>query len=187
MPKKTYVVDLKEEERTRLLDLINKGEHAARKLNRARILLLADEGKTDHEIAEALHTGTATVQRPSFPSIRRFAAGQRFQYGFSLLVQLFLRTRTWSLVECAIQVAFHKPLPGSLHGSGAGMQRFRNFAVGLAFVSKQQYPGTIELTGRVFAFLDQVQQVRSLFLFQTDDVGFLGHDFPPAKAHLRSV
>ena len=63
MPKKIYVVDLKEEERTSLLDLIKKGEHSARKLNRARILLLADEGKTDREIAEALHTGTATVQR----------------------------------------------------------------------------------------------------------------------------
>jgi transposase len=46
-----------------LLNLIQKGEHSARKLNRARILLLADEGKTDGEISEALHTGTATVQR----------------------------------------------------------------------------------------------------------------------------
>ena len=63
MPKKTYIVDLREEERAFLLDLIQKGEHSARKLNRARILLLADEGKSDREIAEALHTGTATVQR----------------------------------------------------------------------------------------------------------------------------
>ena len=63
MPKKTYIVDLEEEERTQLLDLIKKGEHSARKLNRARILLLADEGKTDPEISKALHTGTATVQR----------------------------------------------------------------------------------------------------------------------------
>jgi transposase len=46
-----------------LLDLIQTGEHSARKLNRARVLLLADEGRTDREIAEALHTGTATVQR----------------------------------------------------------------------------------------------------------------------------
>ena len=63
MPKKTYIVDLTEDERTCLLDLIKKGEHSARKLNRARILLLADEGRTDREIAEVLHTGTATVQR----------------------------------------------------------------------------------------------------------------------------
>jgi transposase len=63
MPKKIYIVDLKNEERTSLLDFIKKGEHSARKLNRARILLLADEGRSDREIAEALHTGTATVQR----------------------------------------------------------------------------------------------------------------------------
>ena len=63
MPKKIYIVDLTKEERTHLLDFIKSGKHSARKLNRARILLLADEGRTDAEIAEALHTGTATVQR----------------------------------------------------------------------------------------------------------------------------
>jgi transposase len=63
MPKKIYIVDLTKEERTHLLDFIKSGKHSARKLNRARILLLADEGKADGEIAEALHTGTATVQR----------------------------------------------------------------------------------------------------------------------------
>ena len=63
MPKKIYIVDLTEEERTQLLDFIKSGKHSARKLNRARILLLAGEGKADSEIAEALHTGSATVQR----------------------------------------------------------------------------------------------------------------------------
>ena len=63
MPKKTYIVDLTEEERACLLGLIKKGKHSTRKLNRARIVLLADEGRTDREIAEVLHTGTATVQR----------------------------------------------------------------------------------------------------------------------------
>jgi transposase len=63
MPRKIYIVDLTEEERTYLLDFIKSGERSARKLNRARILLLADEGKADSEIAGALHTGTATVQR----------------------------------------------------------------------------------------------------------------------------
>ena len=63
MPKKIYIVDLTEEERTHLLDFIKSGKNSARKLNRARILLLADENKTDGEIAKALHTGTATVQR----------------------------------------------------------------------------------------------------------------------------
>ena len=63
MPKKIYIVDLTEEERSELLDFIKSGKHSARKLNRARILLLADEGQSDSQIAGALHTGTATVQR----------------------------------------------------------------------------------------------------------------------------
>ena len=63
MPKNIYIVDLTEEERTYLLDFIKSGKKSARKLNRARILLLADEGKTGSEIAEALHTGLATVYR----------------------------------------------------------------------------------------------------------------------------
>jgi len=63
VPRKIYIVDLTNEERTHLLDLIKSGERSARKLNRARILLLADEGKADSEIVAALHTGTATVQR----------------------------------------------------------------------------------------------------------------------------
>ena len=71
MPKKIYIVDLTEEERTYLLDFIKSGKQSSRKLNRARILLLADENKTDGEISKALHTGTATVQRTR----RRFVEG----------------------------------------------------------------------------------------------------------------
>jgi transposase len=71
MPRKIYIVDLTKDERTDLLDFIKSGESSARKLNRARILLLADEGKSDSEIAAALHTGTATVHRTR----RRFVEG----------------------------------------------------------------------------------------------------------------
>jgi transposase len=63
MANKIYVVDLTEEERTFLLELISQGKQSARKVKRAHILLLADEGKTDGEIAEALHTSASTVQR----------------------------------------------------------------------------------------------------------------------------
>ena len=63
MSKKVYIVDLTEQERTYLLGFIKSGTKSARKLNRARILLLADEGKTDPEIVDALHSGSATVQR----------------------------------------------------------------------------------------------------------------------------
>jgi transposase len=63
MANKIYVVDLTEDERTFLLDFINRGAQSARKLKRAHILLLSDEGKTDGEITAALHTSAPTVQR----------------------------------------------------------------------------------------------------------------------------
>lgn len=63
MSKKKYIVELKDAEKDTLLALIKSGETKARKLNRAHILLLADEGKTDPEIAAALHTGESTVYR----------------------------------------------------------------------------------------------------------------------------
>lgn len=71
MSKKIYIVDLTEDERTFLLNFIKNGKQSARKFNRAQILLLADEGKSDSEIAESLHTGIATVQRTR----RRFVEG----------------------------------------------------------------------------------------------------------------
>jgi transposase len=60
---KIYVIDLTREEQAFLLKLIKTGKHPSRKVNRARILLLADENKTDREIANILHTSTPTVQR----------------------------------------------------------------------------------------------------------------------------
>jgi transposase len=46
-----------------LLQLIRKGNSAARKLARARILLKAAEGLSDAQIAKVLDLGTATVGR----------------------------------------------------------------------------------------------------------------------------
>ncbi len=63
MPRKVYVVELTKEEKTELLELTRKGKVSARKLKRANILLQADKGKTDEEIAENLEVGRATVQR----------------------------------------------------------------------------------------------------------------------------
>jgi transposase len=61
--KKVYVVDLTKEEKSELLKLVGKGEARARKMNRAHILLLAEEGRTDKDIAKALHTSPSTVER----------------------------------------------------------------------------------------------------------------------------
>ena len=63
MPAKKYIVDLTAEEQEALLQLIRKGKPSARKVTRARILLQAAEGLTDAQIAAALNTGEATVER----------------------------------------------------------------------------------------------------------------------------
>jgi transposase len=57
------VVDLSDNERQTLLKLVKSGSDSARKMNRARILLLADDGKSDEVIADALKVGVATVER----------------------------------------------------------------------------------------------------------------------------
>ena len=63
MPKKKYFVSLEPEERKDLLAMTKGGELSARKLNRAHILLQADDGADDKTIASSLHIGTATVAR----------------------------------------------------------------------------------------------------------------------------
>ena len=61
--KKQYNVDLKDEERSQLKKMTEKGSEKGRKIKRAQILLLADKGKKDQEIAEWIDVTTGTVQR----------------------------------------------------------------------------------------------------------------------------
>ena len=61
--KRLHVVNLKEEERDELKQYLRKGKSPARSLTRARILLLADEGHDDEEIAETLKVSKSTVSR----------------------------------------------------------------------------------------------------------------------------
>lgn len=63
MPQKKYVVDLTDLEELELEKLLKCGSHQSRKLTRARILLLANDGKTDDEIVKALQTARPTVER----------------------------------------------------------------------------------------------------------------------------
>ena len=63
-----FRVTLNESERESLLGLIKKGKVAARKIVRARILLLSDEGefgpgKCDVDIVSSLDCGVRTVER----------------------------------------------------------------------------------------------------------------------------
>ena len=68
MPEKIYKVTLTKEEREELTVLVNIGKGQARRLRRARILLMADEeqeggGWKDADIAKALKASVRTVER----------------------------------------------------------------------------------------------------------------------------
>ena len=58
-----YRVELSDEERVQLLLLTRQGKTPARTLQRAHILLRADEGAFDHQSASGLHVSMRTVQR----------------------------------------------------------------------------------------------------------------------------
>jgi transposase len=58
-----YLVDLTDEERGYLLDVIHKGKTTARRVARAHVLLQASTGASDESIAEMLHLGLSTVHR----------------------------------------------------------------------------------------------------------------------------
>lgn len=61
--KKQYNIELSEEERTQLETLTSQGTEKVRKVKRARVLLLADEGKKDQEIVERVEVSVGTVER----------------------------------------------------------------------------------------------------------------------------
>lgn len=56
-------VQLKPKERKALKELVSKGSEKVRKITRCRILLLADEGKTDTQIIEALDVARNTIRQ----------------------------------------------------------------------------------------------------------------------------
>lgn len=63
MPRKKHIVELTDEERQELRNLVRKGKLSVRKVTRARILLKADEGWKDKDIVAALDTSVPTVER----------------------------------------------------------------------------------------------------------------------------
>jgi transposase len=58
-----YRVELSQTERDELKGLLSAGKHAARKLKRAQILLAADVGASDDDIATSVGVGCSTVYR----------------------------------------------------------------------------------------------------------------------------
>ena len=66
-----YRVELSQAERTELTTLRSGGKHAARKLKRAQILLAADAGTSDDDIATSVGVGGSTIYRTK----QRFVLG----------------------------------------------------------------------------------------------------------------
>src|SRR5918911_2136880 len=66
-----YRVELSQAERGELTAMLGGGKHAARKLKRAQILLAADRGHRDEEIARTVRVSLSTVGRTK----RRFVEG----------------------------------------------------------------------------------------------------------------
>jgi hypothetical protein len=62
-----YRVELSQTERAALTALVSGGKHAARKLKRAQILLAADAGANDDDIAINVGVGGSTVYRTKCP------------------------------------------------------------------------------------------------------------------------
>ena len=71
MSQKSHCVKLSTQERQYLKKIVESGEDKARKITRCRILLLADKGKTDQEISDALNVCLATI----FNIRRRYCQG----------------------------------------------------------------------------------------------------------------
>jgi putative transposase len=63
MPKTKHPVTLSAQERKELQAFVSRGKRSAREINRARILLLADEGKKDAEILQLLGVSRGTVHK----------------------------------------------------------------------------------------------------------------------------
>jgi transposase len=66
-----YRVELSQAEREELTAMLSGGKHAARKLKRAQILLAADIGSRDEEIARTVRVSASTIYRTK----RRFVEG----------------------------------------------------------------------------------------------------------------
>ena len=69
--KKRYRITLTEQERLDLQKLVSTGKAAAKKLVRARVMLLADQAEggpalSDPEVVKALGCGRVTVERGNF-------------------------------------------------------------------------------------------------------------------------
>ncbi len=89
MPAKKYYIELTDQERAKLEQMLRRGKHSARKLTRARILLKADFGLRDEDIAQELDTSIPTVERTRkrFNEVRLGALAERPRPGRKRLLE----------------------------------------------------------------------------------------------------
>ena len=84
-----YKVELNESERTHLKQMASRGETSSRKVKRALVLLKADEGMTDCDIASGLLISASTV-------VLGTVRGIRLVLGSSLDLDLREADNAWS-------------------------------------------------------------------------------------------
>ncbi len=77
MPALKYKVELNESERTHLKQMASRGETSARKVKRALVLLKADEGLIDRDIASGLPWLTARFRSRLAVTSERLCASRR--------------------------------------------------------------------------------------------------------------
>src|SRR6266545_276181 len=111
-----YRVELSQAERDELTAMLSGGKHAARKLKRAQILLAADAGSGDEEIARAVWVGgsdQAALRGGQFgtgPERRAasWSGAQAHRQGRSPSGELALRSRTRLFAQGLFQIALHE-------------------------------------------------------------------------------
>ena len=79
MVQEKYTVRLSPEDQAQLERLIRRGQHSARVINRARILLKTDDGWSASQVAVALDTSPRTV----FRTKRRYAEDRTPRRGWT--------------------------------------------------------------------------------------------------------
>lgn len=63
MPAKKYIINLNDAERDTLTKLVSTGQNKARRITRARAILLADAGDNDEQISHSLGISVPTLER----------------------------------------------------------------------------------------------------------------------------
>ena len=93
-----YRVELSQAERDELMTMLSGGKRAARKLKRAQILLAADAGRSDEEIARTVPVSGSTVYRTKRRCGRRRAAKRKPRGLWRLSRSRRSDMRSWGVV-----------------------------------------------------------------------------------------